>query len=612
MILNKNIIIVLILVLIFGMFLQMTRSQFLFNAIGKNNNNLAYAENDDVDANPVKLLKNETIIKHKILLLSDESEPESVSNVKNISMALKYMGLEYYIKDINKDKFNYDEYWLVIITDSDLTRIPELEKLTNNVYNGGNVFIAMSSEINEGLFQIYRKLGIIEIGNPNIFKGIKLTDNILIKGTGLTASEKYVENYGLTLSLDERICNIHAISLENNPVIWDCTYGKGKFMVHNGSMLNNKDNRGLIAGIISLFEDDFIYPIMNAHMVYLDDFPAPVAKGYNERIKRDYNRTIEEFYRDIWWPDIYKCAAKYKIKYTALVIETYNNLVKPPFDGINRGDKQNLVTYGRDIVSSGGEIGIHGYNHQSLALNGFIKNDIGYIPWSSISDMQSSLKEISSFIKSVFPYYDLRVYVPPSNIISPDGRTALLNAVPSIKIISSISSKEVDDDQYEQEFEKSADGILEMPRLSSGYNKEFSLWVAFNSITLMGVFSHFIHPDDVMDDERGENKSWAELYKQYDGIMSEIHSNFHWLKPMTASQGGNILSKVSDCKFDFVKTSTGMKGICNKEYNDNYFVLRSTKKVSPVENCTIIKIDNGIYLINASKSSFEINLTEGK
>ncbi len=552
----------------------------------------------------------ENLISQKILILLEQGNTQSVNLVANISRVLTYMKKEFVIKDIKKDTFKYDDYWLVIITSHDISIIPDIDVITKYVSYGGNVFFSVNQDVSESYYRIYRKLGIQEFGNQKIFSGIVLSDNILIKGTGLSVRGELIDNFGLKVSLNNN-CRVHVVSKDQNPIIWDVDYGKGKFMVNNGTMLAGRNNRGLVAGCISMISDGYIYPVMNIKLVYIDDFPAPFPNGYNQKITKEYSRNIEGFFRDIWWPDMLKSSFLYNLKYTGMIIETYNNNVSIPFGGTKSGEKKNLILYGRELINSGGELGVHGYNHQPLAENGYIKNDVGYKPWENASDMKASLKEFNLFTRSIFPYYKFMVYVPPSNILSPLGRQSLLEEIPTIRVISSVYYKEDDDDQYVQEFEVNKDGIIEMPRISSGYNNsEESLWNEYNSITSLGIFSHFIHPDDVLDSHRNGDSSWKTLYTEYNKLMSNINKNFNWLRPVTASAGAYEIKKSVEAKFDFYRKPGGMIGYCDKIGSSGNFILRSTKKVNPVLNCTVSMIDTGIYLITVSKSVFEINFTE--
>ena len=52
--------------------------------------------------------------------------------------------------------------------------------------------------------------------------------------------------------------------------------------------------------------------------------------------------------------------------------------------------------------------------------------------------MEVSLEEVYNFSKRAYPFYKFRLYVPPSNILSPQGRKAIIKSLPDLKIISSI------------------------------------------------------------------------------------------------------------------------------------------------------------------------------
>lgn len=607
--LRRNIVIILAVVLFLGLFLQMFRTDYLFRLVSKNNN-----DNYDLSLKVAgettihKPSSSEKPIMRKILVLSEKANPESQAIVNNLEYVIGYLKMDFTVEDIAKKSYNYSDYWLVIITTHNIDLIPDIDKLSNYVFNGGNVFFAVNQDVGNAYYRIYRKLGVLEFGNPKIYMGVEITDNILIKGSGLTASGDFIENFGLSVSLDDK-CRVHVISEDQNPIIWDVAYGKGQFLVNNGTMFTRKDCRGLIVGGISLLDENFIYPVFNMKLVYIDDFPAPFPQGFNERIKKDYSRNIEGFFRDVWWPDIIKSSFQYNLKYTGLIIETYNNNVKVPFDGPKRGDNRNLIIYGRELINSGGELGFHGYNHQPLAENGYAKENDGYMPWGNGTDMEASITELATFTKSIFPFYCFQVYVPPSNILSPTGRKSLLQAAPSIKILSSVYYKDAGDDQYAQEFSVSTDGIIELPRISSGYNEtDDSLWNEYNSITSIGVFSHFIHPDDVLDSARNGDSSWKDLYSEYNRLMSNIDKNFNWLRSMTASSGGYEVKKSGESRFEFYKTASGIKGYCDKDVKESCFILRSTHKVNSKLNCTVSRIDDGVYLITASNSVFEITV----
>ncbi len=94
-----------------------------------------------------------------------------------------------------------------------------------------------------------------------------------------------------------------------------------------------------------------------------------------------------------------------------------------------------------------------------------------YKIWPSQEKMVQALEEVSNYLKSVFPNYKFRSYVPPSNIIDKKGKEALKKVFPDIKVIASVLEGDSDKDDVHcvQEFSKDSQGILSIPRFSSGY-----------------------------------------------------------------------------------------------------------------------------------------------
>ena len=65
--------------------------------------------------------------------------------------------------------------------------------------------------------------------------------------------------------------------------------------------------------------------MINGSAFYLDDFPSPVPSGDGTYVKRDYGTSIQEFYSNIWWPDMLNLASQYGLKYTGVMIENYED-----------------------------------------------------------------------------------------------------------------------------------------------------------------------------------------------------------------------------------------------------------------------------------------------
>jgi hypothetical protein len=83
--------------------------------------------------------------------------------------------------------------------------------------------------------------------------------------------------------------------------------------------------------------------------------------------------------------------------------------------------------------------------------------------------MRDALTELSGFCHELFPDEEFHVYVPPSNIISWEGRTLLARDFPEIRAIASLYLPDDNDVSYSQEFTVTEDGMVQTPRIISGY-----------------------------------------------------------------------------------------------------------------------------------------------
>ncbi|MFC0905921.1 DUF2194 domain-containing protein [Clostridium sp. MT-14] len=597
---RKNIIILIVIVLTFAMFVQFLRSNYTLKFF-ENNTALSGTPKYSSSKIPADLHR------EKFLVIYDNAENGSKALKDNIVKTLQYMKKDPAAEDVKDVKTLDSSNKAVIFAFESLDKCRDMSLITDYVKNGGSLLVAERPLTGDALTKISDMLGISKIQGFSNSKGCKLLSNVLIKGTGLNINEKIVSNSSLKLTLDGST-SILAVSDENIPLIWHNVFGRGNVVAFNGNVLGEKLERGLIAGLISISVPNYMYPVMGTKLAYIDDFPSPIPSGYDKGIYKEYGVTTARFYKEIWLPAIMKGAKVYNLKYTGTIIEDYNNKTVPPFISRENNNKD-FVLLGNELLKSGGEMGIHGYNHQSLAPEGYIKQPLGYKSWKNISDMEASIEEAVRYSKSVFSDYKLRVYVPPSNILSPQGRESIIKAMPDLKVISSLYSDDTYPDSYTQEFEIK-DGIYELPRTTSGYNDDDeTIWNEYNSITSLGVFSHFIHPDDVLDSKRSEGRDWKELLRDYNSLLSNINTNFKWLKPATASEGADIMKNYLDVE-PFIQYKGNLINVyCKNFKSGDKFILRSSDTIDSSGGCTVSKIDNGVYLITGKNASFSLKIS---
>lgn len=545
----------------------------------------------------------------KYLIISNTNTENSLKTGQHLKAVLDYMKKDYRDGTIDQLVQNLSDYDCIFLTIERLDSLKNLSDYIDYVKNGGKLVFLTRPVTDKSFEGISSLLGIKKYDrNVSNTKGIKVLSDVMIGANGFKSNADNILNSSNNLELVEGIVPLMA-SYTDVPLLWENNYGKGSFIVFNGTILNEKNNRGLLAGIIGISRDNLVYPVINVKMIHIDDFPSPVPAGRDEKIYEEFSRDIPQFYSEVWWPEMIKTAKRFGIKYSGFIIESYNNNTTPPLDKGDSKDIQNLLIYGKELLGIGGEMGLHGYNHQSLALKGFIKQDLGYIPWNSENDMSSSIKELVRFTKSVFGQYSFKAYVPPSNILSPEGRKAVIEANPDLKIISSVYLPDKEQDSYVQELSIATDGIIEFPRISAGYEKtEEVMWQIYNGINAYGLFAHFVHPDDVLDPERNSGKSWTMLSKEFVSMVGEVDSSYGWLRGFTISSASQELVKYIECKPQVEYKDNTITIYTQNFRPDVYCIMRTGSRIIKSQNCDFLKISDNAYLLTLKEPICNLEL----
>ena len=119
-------------------------------------------------------------------------------------------------------------------------------------------------------------------------------------------------------------------------------------------------------------------------------------------------------------------------------------------------------------------------------------------------------------------------------ILSAEGRDILVRNVPELYAICSVYTE--GNIEYVQEFELSDDGIVEFPRvISGGILDIYDRWSALNCLNLYYVSSHFMHPDDCLDEDRGAAMGWHQLYTNIRNYIEWLQSSAPDIRQLTAS-----------------------------------------------------------------------------
>lgn len=510
------------------------------------------------------------------------------------------------------DRARMDRYSKIILAVTNYPLLTEaLAELPSWVSAGGNLMILFPPE-NSGSFQsLGTLLGIKDSADFELVEGIHFCSDFMLGGTAhdFTIVDGYESALALTLKDD---CEVFMESTGEYPVplLWRRTVGSGTVVFDNLGIME-KAYRGFHWAAYSLLSDACVYPVINGATFYIDDFPSPVPIGDSQFLDRDYNMSVSDFYVRVWWNDVYGIARQYQIPYTGLLLEVYNNQVSGLFE--RNTEVSSFQYYGNMLLRSGGEIGLHGYNHMPLVLNNFDYQDLfdEYTQWKSEKDIRNALTETFSFIDTLFPEVEPIVYVPPSNILSKEGK-AILNEMGIRAIASVYLQGEV---EFDQEFEICAeDGIIHTPRVISGYILgDYVQMAALSELNFHYVSTHFQHPDDVLDEDRGAALGWETLFSNFRGYVEWLYASAPDIRNLTGTELAAAVQRYDLIRYE-TREENGTMQITLQNFQDEAWMMlrvNDGRQIAEVTGARYTEAADGLYLLECQSEQVTVRFQQG-
>ena len=509
------------------------------------------------------------------------------------------------------DAYAFDDYGTAILLINDLSCLQDkLMELDDWVYSGGGAMLPMTLSKEPYFSVMEAKFGILESSyDYAIVDSIYVTENFMVGGgKSFSITDPWDSALTVRLNSDDRV-TVHAYTGDERqvPLIWESRYGSGKFVLDNFGFYT-KEVRGLYAASYSLLHSVTVYPVINASCFYLDDFPSQIPSGSNEYVWRDYGTSIRDFYVNIWWPDMMNLADQYGLKYTGLAIMCYDDHV----DGTtpSRADDQTFLKFGNMLLRMGGEIGYHGYNHQPLCLDDCEYNGVfDYKTWDSEAAMESALDTLMELCAELFPGVKISVYVPPSNVMSEGGTEFLIETYPGIRSISGIYFGMDDLDYYcVQEFNVRPDGVVEQPRIISGCDLDnFMRLAAISELNLHYVNSHFTHPDDALDPDRGAELGWEELKRRFTGYLDWLYTAAPNLRDFTGSEMAAAVQRFAALTVSTERHEDEMTIHLGNFTDEAQLLVRFNEELpGQVTGGTLEQLTGSLYLLQARQAEVTI------
>lgn len=549
-------------------------------------------------------------------LLVIDSSQEGVSDAESM---LDRVLLDMKVPTVTVDLAQGDEIPTLKQYQTMVIAMPNLDPLDEHVLQimqwvkkGGGVMFAMTPE----------KTGYLDVIGPQI--GIESSAYQYVVTEGITPSKDFMLGGGqtymfsdpfkssLSVALNDR-AQVEAVSSNGGtPLVWRSSVESGTAVMCNIGIYV-KMVRGFYASAFSLLSSAMAYPVINSAAFYLDDFPSPVPSGNGKYIKRDYNMSISEFYSQVWWPDLVRLAERYGIRFTGVMIENYGDDTKN--DPVRQTDNTQFEYYGGLLLRQNGEIGYHGYNHQPLVLpNTDYGNEYTYVQWPNRKAIVDSLNELIAFQKTVLPAATSSVYVPPSNILSSEGRQIIGEDMPQIRAIASMAFPPDSSLEYVQEFGVAADGVVEAPRIVSGsmVNNSYMRLAAVSELNMHYVSTHFMHPDDLLDEDRGAKEGWETYRKGLEDYLDWLEQSAPSIRMQTGTECAAAVQRFSGLTVSMATSDDSWDLHLGNLIDQGWLMFRANNGTpGRVRGGSLTRLTGNLYLLKATSATVHIKRKTG-
>ena len=490
--------------------------------------------------------------------------PDQATLQKSLKERLELMGKAVVTQSISSIKSEKDltGYTSVVVATEQLELLEETDIMLRFVKNGGSLFLAVRPSPGPILSNLYQPLGLVEMGHFIETTGIQLEQPFFGEEGDTAFSSDTITNSSLSVRLSNN-AELFASSSTGIPLLWKALYGKGRFVVFNGTMFASMMDQALFVKGIQQSSENVIMPVVNARVTELSGFPFFVPDGKD--LSPSY--TNRDYYRTVVWPELQRIESKYDLNYTASYLA--------PEEVALSGSEQSLVLdelefYSRELLRMGGEIAVQ----EAVS--------------ATTEQVSKSMENSLLHIQKIMPDYPVRSLVSSST----EANGELMEDV-SAMLVPGVYMKRIEETTL-------------LPKTINGFDLDDSKrWTLFNEVVSSGFYAHSLHPYRFIEEGNAEKQMAA-----FAGFQQIINSQIPWMRPLT-------LSKSSDAAYPYISSdlyeeqqgdTLTFSATAKKENMHSYYYFSTHKSILKTENCEVEKIGEDLYLVAAEELNFSIVL----
>lgn len=360
-------------------------------------------------------------------------------------------------------------------------------------------------------------------------------------------------------------------------IVWRNIYQDCQIYVINGSCINQFGG-GILSSIFAQMYPDYLYPVINAKALVINNAPYLYNENTDEMMKR-YSRNAERFFADLVIPSIISISRTCDCVPTLYGVSSFDQMAVEDKDY----DTDILPLLQEDLIRIGGEIGISAYDMQNhtakekvLTAIQLFGTKIDNSSLKSLNISQYDERERSSLVE------EIKKHIPLESVVSyaDDGTTF---------------------SYYQKD-------IVNVPIISRGFDYSEEEYVKLQSMaTALGVIAHEADMKDIIFPEGSEN-DWTQAQMKLSSMLDTYWKPYKAFKSMNVTEMSKRISRFLTMSLDITVSDNLIRVKIYDFDTEAFFVLRSKKEISEVTNGSYSKIEDGAYLITANDADLTIVL----
>jgi hypothetical protein len=557
-----------------------------------------------------------------IVIYSSEDDNSTIIT-EHLQQIFRNTHIPYLLADINAEesspiigKIEIGDTIIIAVDNIDNLSQKSIDHIVTMVSLGADISIMVSCT-NPALTEIagIQKVEGHLLENPI---GITFTEPVFPLMDGITIELPFITSSSLNITLGDTVTMI-AESSEGIPLIWLNSWGEGSVLYTNSTLFLNKINRGLLLQLLHLNNDYSLSYIYADKIFNIEEFPGPIPMGKTDHIYNDYLRDNGKFYREIWWSDLLTLKNRYNLAFTGMALGSYSTYTGNPLPDESKSNLETISLFGSMLSSSGGEMGILGYNPTPLLIPGEITNnpEVRTYPslWNNVSDMTAGLDKLREALDTNFGEIEYYTYTSPSNLIGEYTKQAVLNSFPHLKVFSGVyTNPDQNEGVFIQEFGPDPDiaGIYDIPKFSQGYEiTPEILWAIVNGIAELGMVNHSINASVVLDPKRAEELRWGPLFREFEDTFKALSQNYPFLKPKTNIEAYNEYVQNENMHFYTIREGNSIFIRLENVILPQKFYFRCESPIASIKGGILIPFQRDfLYILEITKPDVTIKVRD--